>query len=80
MFVPNHSDVSTAIERVARAHLQFDMARRVRFREALARVPDATGRDDIESAQTHIRSVSDEAWFYAGLAFGVTISNLSSKP
>jgi hypothetical protein len=77
VFVPNHSDVSTAIESVARAHLQFDIARR-EFRKALAKVPDTTERDDIASAHTHVRSVSDEAYFYAGLVFGVTISSLSS--
>ena len=31
-------------------------------------------RDPIESAQNHLRAVSDEAYFYAGLAFGVTLA------
>lgn len=79
VFVPNHNDVSTEIERVARAHLQFDVARR-EFAKALARVKDATARDDIESAHIHLRSVSDEAHFYAGVAFGVSISQLSLPP
>lgn len=77
VFVPNNNDVGMAIERVARAHLAFDVARK-EFRTALAKVGDTTARDDIESAHTHVQSISDEAYFYAGLAFGVAIASLSS--
>lgn len=75
VFVPNNTDVSMTVERVAKQHLGWEQARRD-VREALLVVESFGRRDQIESAQNHLRAVSDEAYFYAGLAFGVTLAEL----
>jgi hypothetical protein len=64
-------DVFAAIESVARAHLELSDAR-AGWRAAL----EAAGlhldrRDEIERAALQVQSVSDTAYFYAGLAFGL---------
>jgi hypothetical protein len=48
------------------------------FKEALGVVVEFTQRDPIESALNHVRSASEEAYFYAGLAFGVTFAEFRS--
>lgn len=64
-------DVFAAIESVARAHLELTDARAA-WRAAL----DEAGlhldrRDEIERAALQVQSVSETAYFYAGLAFGL---------
>ena len=76
LFVPNNNEVSTIVERVAKEHLDLEEARR-EFREALKVVEVFAHRDPIESAHNHVQSVWDEAYFYAGLAFGVTLADYS---
>ena len=76
LFVPNNNDVCMVVERVAKEHLGFDEARR-EFREALKVVGLFEHRDPIESAHNHVMGVSDNAYFYAGLAFGVTLAEFS---
>lgn len=71
LFVPNNNDVCAAVESAARAHLGLDPARRELARRLKA-VPVFEQRDAIETAQTQVRHVYDEAYFYAGVAFGVT--------
>ena len=73
VFVPNDNDVSMIIERVARQHLGLNKAR-AEFRKALNVVEPFDRRDPIELAHGHVRSVAEEAYFYAGLALGVTLS------
>ena len=77
VFVANNEDLSTTVERVAKQHLDWEHARR-EVREALEAVESFGQRDPIESAQNHLRAVSDEAYFYAGLAFGVTFAEFRS--
>lgn len=77
VFVPNKNDISTIVERVAKRHLDWEEARR-EVRAALQAVESFGQRDPIESAQNHLRAVSDEAYFYAGLAFGVTLADLAT--
>lgn len=74
-FVPNDNDVSVIIERVARQHLGLEEAR-AELRKAREIVEPFDRRDPIESAHGHVRSVAEEAYFYAGLAFGVTLSTV----
>lgn len=69
--VRGEEDMFAAIESVAKAHLDFVEAR-VAWRKAL----DAGGvnleqRDALEQAALQVQSVSDTAYFYAGLAFGL---------
>jgi hypothetical protein len=75
VFVPNNPDISFQIERISKAHLGLDHARK-EFREALKAVEPFDRRDAIESAHNGVRSVDDEAYFYAGLAFGTTLARL----
>jgi hypothetical protein len=65
--------VSVIVERVATRHLGLEQARE-EFRNAVASVEEFDQRDATESAHRHVRSVTEEAYFYAGLAFGVTLS------
>ena len=73
LFTPNLEAVSTVIERVAKQHLEFDQARR-ELREALNVLERFEQREPIESAVNHVQAASDEAHFYAGVAFGVTFA------
>jgi hypothetical protein len=73
VFVPNDDQISVIVDRVAAQHLGLGEAR-TEFRKAMASVEAFDRRDAIESAHNQIRSVSEEAYFYAGLAFGITIT------
>ena len=77
LFVPNNNDVCMAVDRVARQHLDLEEARR-ELKEALSVVVEFAQRDPIESALNHVRSASEEAYFYAGLAFGLTFAEYRS--
>ena len=64
-------DMFGAIESVARTHLELADARTA-WRNALAAADLALDRqDEIERAALHVQTVSDTAYFYAGLAFGL---------
>ena len=64
-------DIFAAIEAIAKAHLGFADAR-AEWRAALdAAALDIGRRDDIERAVQQMQGVSDTAYFYAGLAFGL---------
>lgn len=76
VFVPNDSDVCAAVDTIARAHLGLDHARR-ELRRSLKVVEPFEQRDAIESALNQVRSAYDEAYFYAGLAFGITLADRS---
>jgi hypothetical protein len=78
VFVAHDNDIEMAVERIARSHLGLSEARR-EFREATRAIESFKQRDPIESAHHHIESVNDEAWFFAGLAFGVTLLGYSSR-
>ena len=77
VFVANNNDVSMIVERVAKQHLDWEEARS-EVREALKPIGSFAQRDPIESAHNHLRAASDEAYFYAGLAFGATLADLAS--
>jgi hypothetical protein len=77
VFVPNNPDVSFEIQRISMAHLGLEAARK-EFREALKVVEPFAQLDAIESAHNQVRCVDDEAYFYSGLAFGITLANLGS--
>lgn len=74
LFVPNAEPVSGLIEEVAKRHFGLADARRT-LRQALNVVEQFEHRDSIESAINHLRTASDEAYFYAGVAFGATIAD-----
>jgi hypothetical protein len=64
-------DVFAAIEAVAEGHLGLASARTA-WRAALEGATLPLGhRDDIERAALQVQSISDTAYFYTGLAFGL---------
>jgi hypothetical protein len=65
-----------AIERIGKEHFGWVDARR-ELREALDAVPQFAERDAIATACNGVVAVSDEAYFYAGQAFGVTLAELT---
>jgi hypothetical protein len=69
--VRSEEDLFAAIEAIAKAHLELVEAR-VAWRRALegGRL-DLIERDSLEQAAAQVQSVSDTAYFYAGLAFGL---------
>jgi hypothetical protein len=73
VFLPNNEALVRLAERMARECLDKDQARR-ELSEALYAVADFHQRDAIETAVNHMLSVSDEAYFYAGIAFGLTMA------
>jgi hypothetical protein len=78
IFVANENDIGMAVERIARAHLGLGRARQ-EFRDATRVVESFHQRDPIESAHNHIESIKDEAYFLAGLAFGLTLLDYSCR-
>jgi hypothetical protein len=65
-------DLFTAIDAIADRHLGRTRARGA-WRTAISRAPlDLEQRDAIEGAALQLQAVSDTAYFYAGLAFGLT--------
>ena len=69
--VRGEEDLFTAIESVAKAHLELVEAR-IAWRNALdGGVVSLEQRDALEGAAMQVQSVSDTAYFYAGLAFGL---------
>jgi hypothetical protein len=72
VFAPIESELDSAIDDIANRHLRFKKPRK-EFFDATADVEPFAKRDEIETAANQLRSVSDRAQFYAGLAFGVTL-------
>ena len=69
--VRGEEDMFVAIESVAKAHLELVEARGA-WRKALeAGGVNLEQRDALEEAALQVQSVSDTAYFYAGLAFGL---------
>ena len=65
-------ELFSAIENVARTHLELTEVRAA-WRAAIdAADLELEQRDDIERAALQVQAVSDTAYFYAGLAFGLT--------
>ncbi len=76
LFVPNADRVSVVIDRVAKQQFGLDEARR-ELRDALKVVELFENREPIESAINRVQAVSDEAHFYAGVAFGAALTDFS---
>jgi hypothetical protein len=74
VFVPNDERIAVIVERVATRHLGLREASR-EFQKAMGNVEAFDRRDAIESAHNQIRSVTEEAYFYAGVAFGITMTS-----
>ena len=77
LFVPNNDEVSTVVDGVAQQYLDLGEARR-QFKKALSVVEEFAQRDPIESGHNRVRAASQEAYFYAGLALGLTFADFRS--
>ena len=66
-----------AIDAVAVKHLNLAAAREA-MNTAVARIEPLEARDEIEVAVDHVCAILNVAYFNAGLAFGVTLSDLKS--
>lgn len=64
-------ELFAAIESVAQAHLDLADARTALRRALQAADLSLDRRDDIERAALQVQTVSDTAYFYAGLAFAL---------
>ena len=79
VFAPAHQeDLYKAIEQVASEHLGLDKTRD-EIKKALKAVAQFDERDAIETAYNGFRDVSERAYFFAGLAFGVTIAGIGES-
>ena len=67
-----------AIEGIARKELGYT-ALRDAIKLALGLVIEFRDRDAIEAAYNEFQSASDQTYFYAGLAFGVTLAEFSDS-
>lgn len=67
------------VERIAARHLGMHRAR-IEWRRALQLIPtdghDTQVRERVEEAAQRLQGVSDTAYFYTGLAFGLAASTL----
>lgn len=72
--IRDEPDLFAAIEAVAVKHLELGKAR-TGFRQALkeARLPFEQA-DEVEQAAQQVQAVTDTAYFYAGLAFGLVFT------
>jgi hypothetical protein len=76
LFVPEDPQFLVSIEAVAKSHLGVT-APLESFQRAIAVVENWDQRNAIESAFNHVRDVAEDAYFYAGLVFGVTFADFS---
>jgi len=73
VFAADRPELYQVIEKVADVHLGFSRPR-TQFSKATDIVSDAGLRERIQASANEAQSISDQAYFYAGLAFGVTLS------
>ena len=73
VFAAERPELYQTIEHVADAHLGFSRPRR-EFSSATQMISDADLRERIQVSANEAQSISDQAYFYAGLAFGVTLA------
>jgi hypothetical protein len=72
--VRDEPDFYLEIETIAKAHLEFGEARAA-WRKALKAANLGIDlRDDIEAAALDVAGISDTAYFYTGLAFGLVFA------
>ena len=74
LVAPTEDELYQAIDVIASRYLGLPAAARA-LRVKLAAVQPLAKRDAIASAANHVRAVSDQAYFGAGFAFGVTFAD-----
>jgi len=76
VLAPSDESAYKFIEGAAVRYLEYGDARRA-FQDALQAVASADERNLIEEAHNRLQTESDDAYYYAGLACGVTLAQLS---
>lgn len=71
-------DLYLPIEDLAKAHLDWADAKKD-FYAALERVKKFKRRDAIETSHNRMIGISDTVYYYAGLAFGLTLAELGKQ-
>ena len=77
VLAPSEDHAYKAIQEVAVRHLEYGQARAA-FRKALQSIESIEQRSEVESAQNWLQSESDDAYYYAGLACGITLADLAT--
>jgi hypothetical protein len=77
VFVATQPDIEVIIGRAAKLRFGGGDAKR-EFDEAVRIVEDLHQRDEIETAMNGVRAADSDAYFYAGMAWGITLANMSS--
>lgn len=72
-------DVREEIDRIAKRYLRRGQAE-AQFRGAVDRIARVEERDAIETAHLQVIESSELAHYYAGLAAGITLAELSRNP
>jgi hypothetical protein len=78
VFAPKEGELQEAIDQIAKKHLGLQKPQQTFFR-ATAAVEPFSKRDEIESAANHLQTISDLAYFYVGLAFGITFADFAIR-
>jgi hypothetical protein len=76
-FVATHPDIEVIIGRAAKLRFGGGEAKR-EFDEAVRIVEDFHQRDEIETAMNGVRAADSDAYFYAGMAWGITLASMPS--
>jgi len=71
-------ELYAVIDRIAKAHLSSARARAAWHKAIEAASLELTQRDNIEVAAAEVRHISDSAYYYAGLAFGLVFASRST--
>jgi hypothetical protein len=75
VLAPTDDELYMALERIAAARFGLDDAKAA-FRKALEKIPSVTTRRVVADAAVDERVATDSAFFYGGLAFGITFACL----
>ena len=78
VLAPTDDDLYQAIDAIAAEHLGFREVRKT-FRDALERIQSFDERDAVGCAHTHLITISDAAYYYTGLAFGLTLAAVGKR-
>lgn len=78
VLAPIDNDVIEAIHAVSSAHLGHDRAARA-FRRSLRRVKTFELRDAVDAAHTDVLLATATAYYYAGLAWGLTFMDINRR-
>lgn len=77
VLAPFEDTAYTVIRTIAVRHLQYKSAEAA-FHKALRSIESIELRSDMENAQNWLQSASDRAYYYAGLACGITLADMAT--